>query len=243
MNLAQLTRKDHGHLRLDPGKAAAAAANVHLVPLVRSELRKAASQFPVFFAKDGETGQFYLAALMGLEPHENLHWNGEALDAEYTPLNLLRLPFYVGGRDAEGGVICIDLDSPAVGETGPCAILEADGSDSRYMVTVQAVLSELAGQKAPTRAFIERAVSMKLLIETKLDVAYDNGTRASLSGLYGVDERALGRRLGEIAEFDDVMSLAAMALSLEHVAGLVRRKNARLAAEAEWLGQDPGKLS
>jgi hypothetical protein len=31
------------------------------------------------------------------------------------------------------------------------------------------------------------------------------------------------------------MVLAAMALSLDHVAGLVRRKNARLAAEASWF--------
>jgi hypothetical protein len=237
MNLVQLTRKDHGHLRLDPGKAAAAAANVHLVPVVRSEIRKVASQFPVFFAKDGETGQFYLAALMGLEPHENLYWNGTALEANYVPLNLLRLPFYVGGPDAAQGVICIDLDSPAVAETGPCAIVEADGGDSRYMASVQAMLSELAGQKAVTRAFIDRAVSMKLVMEIKLDVAYDNGGRASLSGLYGVDERALSRRIGEISDFDDLMALAGMVLSLEHVAGLVRRKNARQAAEAEWLGK------
>jgi SapC len=237
MNLVQLTRKDHGHLRLDPAKAAAAAANVHLVPVVRSELRKVASLFPVFFAKDGETGQFYLAALLGLEPHENLYWNGTALETTYVPLNLLRLPFYVGGGDVAQGVICIDLDSPAVAETGPCAIVEADGRDSRYMASVQAMLSELAGQQTVTRGFIDRAVSTKLLIETKLDVAYDNGARASLSGLYGVDERALSRKIGEISDFDDLMALAAMVLSLEHVAGLVRRKNARQAAEAEWFGK------
>ena len=237
MNLVRLTRKDHGHLRLDPGKAVAAAANVHLVPVVRSEIRKVASQFPVFFAKDGETGQFYLAALMGLEPHENLYWNGTALEADYVPLNLLRLPFYVGGQDDAGGVICIDLDSPAVAETGPCAIVEADGRDSRYMASVQAMLSELAGQQSVTRAFIDRAVSMKLVTEIKLDVAYNNGGRASLSGLYGVDERALGRKVGEISDFDDLMALAALALSLEHVGGLVRRKNARQAAEVEWFGK------
>jgi hypothetical protein len=237
MNLVQLTRKDHGHLRLDPAKAMAAAANVHLVPVMRSEIRRVASQFPVFFAKDRETGQFYLAALMGLEPHENLYWNGTALEADHVPLNLLRLPFYVGGDEAGGGVICIDLDSPGVAEAGPCAILEADGRDSRYMTSVQAVLGELAGQKTATWDFIDRAVSMKLLIETKLDIVYDNGARSELSGLYGVDDRALSRKMGEVADFEDLMALAAMLVSLEHVAGLVRRKNARQAAEAEWLGK------
>ena len=76
MNLVQLTRKDHGHLRLDPGKAAAAAANVHLVPVVRSEIRKVASQFPVFFAKDGETGD----ARHGFLQHFH------ALGAEFGPI-------------------------------------------------------------------------------------------------------------------------------------------------------------
>ncbi|MEL4474484.1 SapC family protein, partial [Shewanella algae] len=88
-------------------RSAASAATVHLVPLVADEIRQVAGQFPVFLAKDGETGQFYPAALLGLEPQENLFWNGTALEADVLPLNLLRLPFFVGG-EGEEAVICID---------------------------------------------------------------------------------------------------------------------------------------
>lgn len=235
MRLVPLSREHHGHLRVDPAKAGALAANVHLVPLVLGELRKAAAHYPLFFAKDAQTGQFYLAALMGLEPHENLYWDGSALDAAYVPLNLMRQPFYAGGETVEESVICIDEESPALDPNGSCAILEADGSDSRYIATIQTMLSELARQQAGTRAFIDAVVSRQLLMPVKLDIRFDNGSGVSLDGLYGVDERALERRLGEIGEHEDRVALFALLLSMEHVAGLVRRRNKRDAAEAVWL--------
>jgi hypothetical protein len=234
MNLVQLTRKDHAGLRLDPARALDAAATVHLVPLVASEIRKVASQFPVFLAKDGETGQFYPAALLGLEPQENLFWDGTTLDADHVPLNLLRLPFFVGSGPLEGQV-CIDSDSAAIVADGPVGIVEADGSDSAYLQSVQAILGQLVAEQGPTAALVALITEHRLVSEVTLDVAFHNGTSASLSGLYGIDERALGRKAAVLGDWDQVMVLAAMALSLDHVAGLVRRKNARLAAEAAWF--------
>lgn len=233
MKLEQLSRKDHSGLRIDPAKAAASAAAVHLVPLVAGEIRRVASQFPVFFAKDGETGQFYPAALLGLAPHENLFWNGEALEADHVPLNLLRLPFFLDG-DSGGNAICIDCESPAIDPAGPCAIVEADGRDSAYFTSIQAVLAQLVEGRAATRALVDLALSAKLLTEAKLDLRFHDGSESVLTGLYTVDERALGRACATMADFGTVMVLAAMALSLDHVGGLVRRKNSRIAAGAAW---------
>lgn len=236
MKLVQLSRTEHGHLRINPALALSVAANVHLVPLTLSEIRKVASQFPVFLAKDGETGQFYPCALMGLEPHENLYWTGSALDADHIPLNLLRLPFFIGGADPAQAAICLDEHSPGVDANGPCAILEPDGSDTGYITTIHGILDRLAAGKAPTRGFVDRVVGLGLARETKLDVRFDNGTGAVLNGLYAIDETALGRQVAAVTDFDDVMVLAAMALSLAHVGGLVRRKNRRIEADAQWLG-------
>ncbi|MDE1915477.1 MAG: SapC family protein [Sphingomonadales bacterium] len=231
MTLVPLTRKDHAALRLNPARAAQAAASVHLVPLVRSEIRKITGQFPVFLAKDGETGEFYPAALMGLEPHENLFWAEDRLEASRVPLNLLRLPFFIG----HDGAVMIDMASPAVDANGPVALLNADGSDSAWFTSVQAMLGELAGGQAPTRALVDTVLAHGLVQEVKLDLRFHNGTSAQLSGLYGLDEAALGRALPQIADIDTVMVLAAMVLSLDHVATLVKRKNARLAAMDQWL--------
>ncbi len=234
MKLAQLTRTDHADLRIDPARAAASAATVHLVPLVADEIRTVARQFPVFLAKDGETGAFYPAALMGLEPHENLFWNGSTIDADVLPLNLLRLPFFVGGEGAEA-VICIDTESPAIDPAGPCPIVTAEGGESDYFRSVQAILGRLVQGQEPTRRLVDVMLEHKVVREFKLDLAFHDGSTSLLTGLYGIDEVALDRARDGIADFADLMIMAAMCLSQDHVGALVRRRNARLAAQADWF--------
>ncbi|GHC96610.1 SapC family protein [Novosphingobium pokkalii] len=234
MKLAQLTRTDHAGVRIDPARAAASAATVHLVPLVADEIRTVARQFPVFLAKDAETGAFYPAALMGLEPHENLFWNGNALEADVLPLNLLRLPFFVGG-EGEDSVICIDTESPAIDPSGPCPIVAPDGSESDYFRSVQAILGRLVQGQEPTRRLVDLMLTHKVVREYKLDLAFHDGSTSLLTGLYGIDEVALARAREAITDFADLMILAAMCLSHDHVGALVRRRNARLAAQADWF--------
>lgn len=236
MRLVQLSRELHSNLRIDPDRVAALAANVHLVPVVRGELRRLAVHYPLLMAKNGETGEFYPAALMGLEPHENLYWNGAGLEGDRAPLNLLRQPFYVGGDDAADGVMCVDIDSSAIVETGGVMLVDPDGGDSGYIRSVQAMLGELVAGQDPTRGLVERAVALGLVTEIRIDIRFNNGATVTLEGFYGIDERAFERQMHNITAFDDVMDLAAMLLSQDHISGLVRRKNARLDAEAAWLG-------
>lgn len=236
MRLVQLSRAEHGALRVDPRRAIAAAATVHLVPLVLSELRRAAAHYPVFLAKDADTGQFYPAALLGLEPHENLYWDGDALDAGYVPLNLMRLPFYVGGGEEGGtGALCIDLDSSGLDTENGRELLKVDGSDSDYIASIHAILSQMATEREPTRAFVDRLLAHRLVTEAKLDIVFHDGSATVLTGLYSIDESALMEAFGTIRTVEDMIAMAAMVVSLEHVAGLVRRRNARLASEADWL--------
>ena len=83
-------------MRVDPARAGEQIARCHMVPLVVSEFRRAIADFPIVLAKSQETGRFAPYALMGLSPNENLFWDGERLDAAHVPLNLRRLPFFVG---------------------------------------------------------------------------------------------------------------------------------------------------
>ncbi|WP_420136276.1 SapC family protein [Sphingomonas sp.] len=234
MRLVELSRAEHGHLRFSAARIKALAAEVHMVPLVASELRKAAATYPILFAKNGETGQFYPAALMGLQPHENLFWDGAELDAAYVPLNLMRQPFYIGG-EAQSGTMCVDLDSPVLDPEGDHAILEKDGSDSRYIGTIHAILNELAAQQTATRSFVEAALTRDLVTPIALDIRFADGSSAALDGLYGIDEQRLGHALREIDDAQEALTLAALAISLDHIAGLVRRKNRQIEADKAWL--------
>ena len=90
MNLVELSRNVHAGLRIAAERIEATAAGQHLIPIVVSEFRKAAVQYPIVFAKNPETGHFAPYVLTGLIPEENLFWNGTELDVAYVPLNVRR---------------------------------------------------------------------------------------------------------------------------------------------------------
>src|ERR1700688_687105 len=121
MHLVELSRAEHSELKINPDLAEASAAGQHLVPIVVSEFRKAATQYPIVFAKNPETGRFAPYVLNGLGVEENLFWSGTQLDVAYVPLNVRRQPFFVGTNDAAdtpANVLCIDLDNLCLDGSG-----------------------------------------------------------------------------------------------------------------------------
>src|SRR6267378_4357187 len=155
MHLVELSRAEHSELKIDPDLAEASAARQHLIPIVASEFRKAAIQYPIVFAKNPETGRFGAFVLNGLEPEENLFWSGTKLDAAYVPLNIRRRPFFVGTADPSSGandnVLCIDIESPCLTGSGQKSIVDADGSDSPYLKEILSIVGKLLdGQKQTT---------------------------------------------------------------------------------------------
>src|SRR3954464_9567759 len=108
MHLVELSRSEHSGLGIRGGRVGATAATQHLIPIVVSEFRKAAIQYPIVFAKHPDTGRFAPYVLSGLGVEENLFWSGTELEVAYVPLNVRRQPFYVGTDDAAAAnVLCI----------------------------------------------------------------------------------------------------------------------------------------
>src|SRR6202165_6186508 len=132
MHLVELSRAEHSELKINPDLAEASAARQHLIPIVASEFRKAAIQYPIVFAKNPETGRFAAFVLNGLEPEENLFWSGTKLDVAYVPLNIRRWPFFVCTADtptgANGNVLCIDIERACLTHFGHKFIVGARGS-------------------------------------------------------------------------------------------------------------------
>src|SRR3984893_8881923 len=137
MRLVELSRSEHAGLRIRDDLVEASAASQHLIPIVVSEFRKAATQYPIVFSKHPETGRFAPYVLNGLGVGENLFWSGTELDVAYVPLNVRRQPFYVGMNEASDApatnVLCVDLDSPCLDSSGEKRIVNPDGSDSSYL--------------------------------------------------------------------------------------------------------------
>jgi hypothetical protein len=242
MHLVELSRAEHSELKINPDLAEASAARQHLIPIVASEFRKAAIQYPIVFAKNPETGRFAAFVLNGLEPEENLFWSGTKLDVAYVPLNIRRRPFFVGTADtssgANGNVLCIDIESSCLTASGKKSIVEADGSDSPYLKEILSIIRELVEGQNHTTGFINTALSLDLLCPILLDIVLEDGKSLHVEGLYSVDEnrfRSLGKDKVELLWNEGVMDLFySVIISTGQIINLIRLRNERESLSRAW---------
>ena len=234
MHLVELSRKEHAAIRIRPDQVESSAATQHLIPIVVTEFRKAAIQYPIVFAKHPETGRFDPYVLTGLSLEENLFWTGTDLDVAYVPLNIRRQPFYVGTANA----LCIDLDNPSIDASGSKPLLNPDGTDSAYLKEILSILAELVTGKERTEQFIATLLSLDLLAPVVLDIVLDDKTSLQLEGLYGIDEEKFRQlveretaRLWKIGHLDLIYNVL---IASGQIVKLIRLKNQRLAASRAW---------
>ena len=242
MRLVELSRSEHAGLRIRADLVEASAAKQHLVPIVVSEFRKAAVQYPIVFAKSPETGRFSAYVLNGLGVEENLFWSGTELDVAYVPLNVRRQPFFVGTNDApdspDSNVLCIDLDSPCLDGSGAKTLVNPDGSDSNYLKEILSILGELIAGRKATEQFIATLLSLDLLTPIMLDIVLDDGTPLQVTGLYSIDEEKLKQLdAGEVARLWQTGSLDliyTVLIAIGQIFKLIKLKNQRIALRRAW---------
>jgi SapC len=240
MHLVELSRQEHSALRINPGLAEASAAKQHLIPIVASEFRKAATQYPIVFAKNPETGRFAPYVLNGLEPEENLFWSGTKMDVAYVPLNIRRRPFFVGTPDTASGanVLCIDIESSCLTASGQKSIVDADGSDSSYLKEILSFIGQLVDGQKLTSSFINTALSLDLLCPIVLDIVLEDGKPLHVEGLYSIDEdrfRSLDK--DKVAKLwnEGLMDLIySVIISTGQIFNLIRLRNERESLNRAW---------
>jgi len=246
MRLVELSREQHSELKINPDLAEASAARQHLIPIVASEFRKAATQYPIVFAKNPETGRFAPYVLNGLEPEENLFWSGTKMDVAYVPLNIRRRPFFVGTADMSGGatnnVLCIDIESSCLSASGQKSIVDADGSDSPYLRQILSIVGELVRGQKQTSSLINTALSLDLLCPIVLDIVLEDGKPLHVEGLYGIDEdrfRSLDKDKVATLWNEGLMELFySVIISTGQIFNLVRLRNERESLDRAWLDNE-----
>jgi hypothetical protein len=242
MHLVELSRAEHSALKINPDLVEASAAKQHLIPIVASEFRKAATQYPIVFAKNPETGRFAPYVLNGLEPEENLFWSGTQMDVAYVPLNIRRRPFFVGMADTSSGasdnVLCIDIESSCIAASGQKSIVDADGSDSAYLKGILSIVGKLLDGQKQTSTFINTALSLDLLCPIVLDIVLEDGKPLHVEGLYSIDEdrfRSLDKDNVEKLWNEGLMDLIySVIISTGQISNLIRLRNERESLNRAW---------
>jgi hypothetical protein len=234
-----LSQSEHAKLRVITERSAAYGDNLMYAMTFPLEFRNIESCYPIFFAKDGESGQFYPLALFGFQRDENLYLNGTTWDATYMPLMVERNPFLIGFQqspDLENGekrpVVSINVESPRISETEGEALFTDSGEPSEYLQQSMENLQTIHRGHEQNKQFIAALLENDLLEGFNLDITLKDGSNNRLEGFYTINEEKLAGLqadvLGKLHEQGFLQAIYMAMASFSQVTGLIAKKNAAL---------------
>lgn len=172
--------------------------DVGMVPAFPSEYAELQREYPIFFRKDQDSGQWQSVALLGFEQHENLFLRDGRWNAAYLPGAAAKGPFLIGfqeqlidGELREEPVIHVDLDHPRVNFSEGEAVFLPHGGNSPYLQHIADVLHGIRDGAEFGTAMFTAFDAMGLIQPVNLDVQLDEKHRVTVSGLHGIDRERL----------------------------------------------------
>lgn len=232
-NAVPVSLDQHRDVSVRTGNSYAFAAAINSVPIVAAEFERAAAEYPIVFAGEGEA--IAPAAVLGLQDGENLFLNSDgSWDGAYIPAFLRRYPFVFAttGKNAETLTLCLDDAFDGVNRKGRGErLFDADGERTQYLKSVLQFTSDYQAQHNLTRRLVSRLNELKLLEPATAQVTLPDGTSRSLAGFQRVStERLHGLDDATVLELfrSDMLGLIfAHLTSLGQLQGLLRRSSAR----------------
>ncbi|MBB3061062.1 SapC family protein [Microbulbifer rhizosphaerae] len=235
--LVALNSELHRNIRIDTASIERQGASLRMVPVMPSEFLKLAIDYPIVLTKNAETGRFICVALFGFAEGENLYWDDGRWQSLYTPMNIIRQPFFVGTDENGQPLLCIDEDSPCVRRDSGEELFDNEGRGSPYLERMQGVLGQLLDGEKQGADLVRCLQELELITPMRLEVTFASGASQRMEGLYTVDEEKLralaGEPLQQLNTNGQLAHIYTMLTSLGHIYSLIERKNARDAAVAE----------
>ena len=234
--LDNVTHKD---LRVIRDYAKVRAYDVNVARVFPSEFIQLQTEYPLFFIRNKETGNFEPVALLGFSDKENLYLDETGWDAGYVPMSIERGPFLIGfqERDVDGvpmqsPVVHIDLDHPGVSETEGERVFLAHGGESPLLERISSILMAIHQGHEAAKSLSEMLVGLELIESLTVGVELKDGSTQSVKGLYTINEDRLrdlnASALESLHKRGHIRDVYMMLASLPNVSKLIERKNRRL---------------
>jgi hypothetical protein len=240
-NHALLDNVTHKDLRINKQYAPGHGYDVNTARAFPAEFPQLQNEYPLFFTRNAESGQFEAIALLGFSEGENLYLGEGGWDANYVPLSIDRQPFLIGfqQQDQDGvptdvPVVHVDLDHPSVShELGTRVFLEHGGESPLLERATSLLLAIHEGHEA-SQSFSQLLVGLDLVESLEVSFELEDGTRQTLAGLYTINEDKLdglnANGLETLHRQGYLKSVYMMLASIPNLSRLIQRKNRTLAA-------------
>lgn len=238
-NYVILTKVAHKDTKVILDRSADYGDKVKIALTFPPEFRNVQACYPIFFIKDGETGQFYPAAVFGFEENENLFLSDQGWDASYIPMMIRRHPFLIGYQPGPNGeaaednpVVSIDMDNPRLNTENGEALFTEEGNQTEYLQQSIAGLEAIHAGHEHNKIFIEALLANDLLEPFTLEITLNNGSNNQLLGFYTISEERLreldGDTLMKLNKEGYLQAIHMQLASFARIRTLIDKKNALL---------------
>ena len=192
-NIVPLDKEKHRGKRIRRAFAFPQVTEQQVIPLVVHEIPGAATEFPIIFIKDAQTGQFHLVALCGLTPNENLYASEDSWDGAYVPAILRNYPLSLvpGNESSEKLFVCVDEDSTLLNDVEGELLFKENGDETGFLKSRTAAIMAFSNNMQVTGAFVKMLLEKELLMSKTLQLDLVGESGLNLSGIYAIDEEKL----------------------------------------------------
>ena len=204
-----------------------------------TEFADVGREYPIFFRKDPNSGEFHAVALLGFEKGENLFVTGGRWNAFYMPGMIARGPFMIGvqERQVEGEMrsdrlIHVDLDHPRVSFTEGEPVFLPQGGNTPLLDHVAAILRGIHDGMQMGKALYSAYTELQLIEPITLDVKVTPEQAYNLGGLYSINmEKLRGldkEQLFRLHQTGYLQGAFLVAASVGNIRKLIAMKQAKL---------------
>lgn len=183
----------HKNLRVITKKSAIYGDNVGGCLIFPSEFTDVQREYPIFFQKDANTGEFQAVAIFGFGQNQNLFLNEHGWQAKYIPAVMEREPFLIGFQQERGSaeatpVIHIDMNNPRVSWVEGEPIFLEHGGNSAYIENISRILMSIHDGLAVSKEMFSAFLALDLIEPFVLDIEFNNSVKYQSSAYYTINQ-------------------------------------------------------
>jgi hypothetical protein len=163
-----------------------------------TEFAEIQKEYPIFFRRDRDTGEYHAVALLGFEKNDNLFLENNRWNATYLPALIARGPFLIGFQERQidsevrsEPVIHVDLDHPRVSQAEGEPVFLPHGGNSPYLEHIAALLRQIRDGLEVAKAMFAAFTAMDLIEPVKVEIKLNEQEVFGVTGLHTISPEKL----------------------------------------------------
>lgn len=191
-NIVPLQKDIHAGVRIDDTDMSQLAGQ-HLAPVILHEFTRLASEYPVAFVKNVETGQFQSVCVLGVKPKENRFIKDGRWLGGYLPMSLRQAPLCLvpAAGNSEQFMVGINETSSRISLDQGQPLFTENGEETEYFHARRQALIDYFENERVSQQITQFIAQSGLLVEQEVTLN-SQGENLVINGVYIIDEQKLG---------------------------------------------------